>query len=103
MDKRRHHYRIANPFRFFIFIVISMMIVIFAAYSITGISDAQAATVNSYAQVTIQEGDNLWALVEKYNPDANIDIRSAIYDIYEVNDIDANSVQPGMTIFVPVY
>ena len=79
------------------------MITAFAGYSIIGASDAEAAAVRTYSQVTIQDGDNLWDIVEQYNPHADIDVRSAIYDIYEINDIDADDVRPGKTIFVPVY
>lgn len=100
---RRHHYRIANPFRFFVFILICMMIITFAGISIVGAADAQAADIRTYRQVVIQEDDNLWNIVERYNPDANINVRDAVYDIYEINDIDADDIQPGDEIFVPIY
>ena len=100
---RKHHYRIANPFRFFVFILICMMIIVFAGISIVGAADAQAADIRTYRQVVIQEDDNLWNIVERYNPDANINVRDAVYDIYEINDIDANDIQPGDEIFVPIY
>ena len=99
----RHHYRIKSPVRFFLFILICIMLMAFAGYSITGLSSAEAAAASKYAQVTITDGDNLWDIVEAYNPDANIDIRDAVYDIYEINDITADEVMPGSTIFVPIY
>lgn len=102
-DSRRHHYRIVKPVRFFMFIVISIMIIAFAGYSVIGAADAEAATVRTYAQVTISEGDSLWSIVERYNKDAHIDVQSVIYDIYEINDINAADIQPGDKIFVPVY
>ena len=100
---KKHHYRIANPFRFFIFVLICIITIMFAAYTIIGAADAQAADVRTYRQVVIQENDNLWNIVEKYNPDADINVRDAVYDIYEINDIDANDIQPGDVIFVPIY
>ena len=103
MTDRRHHYKIVKPVRFFMFIVISIMILVFAGYGIIGAADAEAATVRTYAQVTISEGDSLWSIVERYNKDAHIDVQSVIYDIYEINDIDAADIQPGDKIFVPVY
>ena len=102
-DNRRHHYRIVNPVRFFMFIVLSIMILIFAGYSVIGAADAEAASVRNYVQVTITEGDNLWSIVERYNQDAHIDVQSVIYDIYEINDIDADDIQPGDEIFIPIY
>jgi len=100
---RKHYYRISNPVRFFIFVVISIMIVIFAGYTLSGASNAEAAAVKTYAQVTIHEGDNLWNIVEQYNPDSNINVENAIYDIYEINDISADEIVPGQVIFVPIY
>ena len=79
------------------------MIIAFAGYSVIGAADAEAATVRTYAQVTITEGDSLWSIVERYNKDAHIDVQSVIYDIYEINDINAADIQPGDKIFVPVY
>ena len=103
MKQRKHHYRIVDPVRFFLAVVISIMLLIFAGYSIIGATQAQAAAVRTYKQVTIQDGDNLWNLVEDYNPNAHIDIRDAIYDIYEINDIDESDIRPGETIFIPIY
>ena len=103
MKQRKHHYRIVDPVRFFLAVVISIMILIFAGYSIIGATQAQAAAIRTYKQVTTQDGDNLWNLVEAYNPDSHIDIRDAIYDIYEINDIDESDIRPGETIFIPIY
>ena len=72
-------------------------------YTAIGAGNAEAAAVRSYVQVTIDEGDNLWSIVERCNKDAHIDVQSAIYDVYEINDIDAADIQPGDKLFIPVY
>lgn len=100
---KKRHLVIVNPVRFFIFILLSIMILVFAGYSIVGAGSADAATVNTYAQVVIHEGDTLWDIVEKYNPDVNKSYQEIIHDISETNDIDVNNIQPGDMIFVPVY
>ena len=102
-SNRKHYYRITSPVRFFIFVVLSIMIMIFAGYTLSGASNAEAAAVKTYAQVTIHDGDNLWNIVEQYNRDANINVENAIYDIYEINDISADDIVPGQVIFVPIY
>ena len=102
-ENRKHHYRIVKPFRFFLFVVISIMVIVFAGYTAIGAGNAEAAAVRSYVQVTIDEGDNLWSIVERCNKDAHIDVQSAIYDVYEINDIDAADIQPGDKLFIPVY
>ena len=102
-ENTRHHYRIVKPFRFFLFVVISIMIIIFAGYTAIGAGNAEAAAVRTYVQVTIDEGDSLWSIVERCNKDAHIDVQSAIYDVYEINDIDAADIQPGDKLFIPIY
>ena len=102
-ENRKHHYSIVKPFRFFLFVVISIMVIVFAGYTAIGAGNAEAAAVRTYVQVTVDEGDNLWNIVERCNKDAHIDIQSAIYDVYEINDIDAADIQPGDKLFIPVY
>ena len=102
-ENRKHHYRIVKPFRFFLFVVISIMIIIFAGYTAFGAGNAEAAAVRTYVQVTIDEGDSLWSVVERCNKDAHIDVQSAIYDVYEINDINAADIQPGDKLFIPIY
>lgn len=102
-ENRRHHYRIVKPVRFFLFIVISITILVFAGYTVIGAGNAEAAAVRTYAQVTVDEGDSIWSIVERCNKGANIDVQSAIYDVYEINDIDASDIRPGDKLFIPVY
>ena len=102
-ENTRHHYRIVKPFRFFMFVVISIMIIVFAGYTMTAAGSAEASAVRTYVQVTINDGDSLWNIVERCNKDAHIDVQSAIYDIYEINDIDAADIHPGDKLFIPVY
>ena len=85
------------------FVVISIMIIVFAGYTAIGAGYAEASAVRTYVQVTIDEGDSLWSVVERCNKGANIDVQSAIYDVYEINDIDAADIQPGDKLFIPVY
>ena len=98
---RRHHYRVVNPVRFFIFILISVMIMVFAAYGIFRIGSAEATGTDSYAEVVIDENDTLWDLASHYNPDGNI--RDIVHEIYDVNGISADDIQPGMKILVPIH
>ena len=100
-NKRR--YKIVKPFRFFIFVLICLMAVVLAGYGIIGSVRADAEPHVDYSKVKIQADDTLWDIVETYNSDADIDIRSALYDIYEINDISAGDIHPGDVILVPVY
>ena len=98
---KKHNYRIVKPFRFFIFVLICVMLIIFAGYGLLSIGAAEAETTDTYAHVIIQENDTLWDIASHYNPDA--DIREVVHDIYDINGITANDVVPGLAIDVPVY
>ena len=102
-NSKRHHYRIVKPVRFFMFVLISIMILVFAGYTVIGAGNAEAAAVRTYVQVTVGEGDSIWDIVDRCNRGSVIDVQSAIYDVYEVNDIDAADVHPGDKLFIPVY
>ena len=97
------HYRVVKPVRFFIFVLISIMIIIFAGYGILNIGKAQAATVNTYERVIVQENDTLWDLAETYNPDVKVSYQKIIHDICETNDIESGDIHPGDILFIPVY
>ena len=96
-------YKIVSPVRFFIFVLFTTMILVFGLVSVISSTRTEAATVNTYVQVEIEENDTLWKIAEKYNNDS-MDIRKYIYEIREINDIAGDeSIYPGELIFVPIY
>ena len=101
---RKCHYKIVKPVRFFFFVLIVTMAVVFAGYSILGSGHtAEAAAETVYTKVIVQENDTLWDIVETYNPDCSKDIRDAVCEICSYNNIKASDIQPGDIIYVPVY
>lgn len=101
--KRKRRYKIVKPYRFFIFVLICIMTLVFAGYGLFGPGRADAEPHTEYVRVKIQDNDTLWNIVETYNPDSDINIRNALYDLYEINDISADDIQTGDVILVPVY
>ncbi len=99
---RRHHYKIVNPIRFFIFILLTVVITVFAVYSLFNYSKAEAASVDTYVQVSVDENGNLWNIAERYNTEDR-DIRDYIQEIRQVNDIDEDDLQPGDVLFIPIH
>lgn len=96
-------YRVVDPIRFFIFIFICVCTIVFAGFAIVDNTSAQAASVSTYKQVVVQNNGSLWDIADDYCK-SDMDIRDYIYDICEVNDIDANEyLQPGDVLFVPIY
>ncbi|MBQ3291749.1 MAG: LysM peptidoglycan-binding domain-containing protein [Mogibacterium sp.] len=98
------HYKIkiVNPVRFFIFILITVFFITFAGFSLLSAGQAEASAPVRYAKVVIQENDTLWNIASSYNPERS-DIRELVHEIYDFNNIDANNLQPGDIVYVPVY
>lgn len=100
---RGHRYRVVNPIRFFIFILVTVMLIAFFSFSLINSNKAEAASIDTFMQVEIQENDNLWSLAEQYC-NVNMDLRDYIDDICDINDIDSNDMlHPGDVLFVPLY
>lgn len=100
---RGHRYRIVDPVRFFIFILVTVMFVTFFSISVINSNKAEAASIDTFMQVEIQEHDSLWSLAEQYC-NVNMDLRDYIDDICNINDIDSNDMlHPGDVLFVPLY
>jgi len=51
------------------------------------------------AKVVVHSGQNLWALAEAYDPDA--DTRLVIADIERLNSLTTDQLQPGEALWVP--
>ena len=52
--------------------------------------------------VDVMPGDTLWSIAETYMAD-DMDIRQAVYELCDINGINANQFYAGMTIQVPIY
>lgn len=98
---RRKKYRIKSKFRFTVFIALTIVMTVFAAGNILGVNDAASLSEEAvYKTVQIQSGDTLWNLASEYGP-SGADRRQLIYEICQLNDIQADSIQPGQTIQIP--
>jgi len=94
-------YRIKSKFRFTIFIALMVVFTAFVTGTVLGLDDASSLSEEpSYMQVEIQAGDTLWNIAGQYGP-ANMDRRQLVFEICRVNDINADTIQPGQTILVP--
>jgi len=51
-------------------------------------------------EIQIQAGDTLWKLAQEFGP-SNQDLRAVIYEICTINQISADSIQPGQFILIP--
>jgi len=95
-------YRITSKFRFTMFLVVMILCLMTAIGTLLGFNTVTSASMNQYNQIQVEAGDTLWNIACEYAPD-NMDVRKVVYDICDVNDIQADQLVAGQKIIVPVY
>ncbi len=98
--RKRKKYRIKSKFRFITSMIIIIGLCAAGAAALTGLSTSLALTKEIYTQVQVASGDTLWTIANTYK-DENTDTREAIYEICQINDVDASDLYPGMTLSIP--
>lgn len=96
------HYRINSRTRFTLFVVIAIILLTTIVNFTLGLNTASSSTAKEYREIEISSGDTLWHIAETYMSD-NSDIREAVYELCQLNDMSADQLHAGMTILVPVY
>lgn len=94
-------YRVANRFRFTVFVVIMIIMLTAVSNLVLGLNKVDGSTIQEYKTVEIFSGDTLWAIAQQYMP-YEADTQKAVYEICRINDINASQLQAGMTIQVPI-
>ena len=94
-------YRINNRVRFTLFVVLVILFITTFANFALGLNTADSATYVEYTEVKVMSGDTLWSIAGTYMND-NSDIRESVYELCQINDINASQLQAGMTLLVPI-
>lgn len=82
-------------------VLLTLCFIIFSFSS--GAFSAQANDIPRELQpVIVRSGDTLWDLVSQYYQ-YNGDIRAAIYEVREINELDSVELYPGQLIYIPAY
>lgn len=95
-------YRIANRFRFTLFVVLAIIIVTTAFNFAIRIQYCGQLDENRIYRCAGTQRRYLWSVAETYMPE-EMDTREAVYELCKINDISAAELYAGMTIQVPIY
>lgn len=98
---KKRNIRIVSPIRFFAFVLIAVMLLVFGIYTVATMNTTEAATINTYRQVIVESNDTLWTIADEYSDDSK-DVRDVIEELKEINDLTSDELQVGDVIFVPV-
>jgi len=92
--------RIVKPFRFFTFVLVVTLTIIFILYTILS-GTTEASAMETYRQVTVHQNETLWTIAEE-NSSNHVDTRDLVAEICDINDVKPDEIQPGDTLIVPV-
>lgn len=95
-------YRITNRFRFTAFVVLTIILLTTVINFALGLNTAVSLTIQEYMYLDVMPGDTLWSIAQTYMAD-DLDVRQAVYELCELNNISASNLYAGMTIQVPIY
>ena len=98
---KQHHIKIVNKARFVSFLTIVFLALAILIGSLVGSNVAEASKVQKYIQIEVSYGDTLWAIASTYGPE-NQDIRTTIYNICKINNVNASTLQAGDILTIPV-
>jgi LysM repeat protein len=94
-------YRIVSKTRFTICILIVSLMLTALVVSVTGIGTSRADAAAKPQHITVESGDTIWDIASEYKPE-NTDIRKAVDEICQANDIQADELQAGQDLVIPV-
>ncbi|WP_257350516.1 cell division suppressor protein YneA [Pseudalkalibacillus decolorationis] len=82
----------------FVIVFVTIMLIM---GSYTFISN-QAKADQSYVNITIEQGDTLWELSEKFQGGHKLSPDEFIQWVEQENELHAEQLQPGETVVIPV-
>ena len=92
--------RIKNKFRFITFITILVLVVSMIIGALFPVAAFSESSGRSYVEVCVKDGDTLWELAKTYG-NSGKDIREIIYEICNINNINASGLTEGQHIIIP--
>lgn len=96
----KKHYKIVSIPRFTVFVITCTLILTLTMIFAVNFFRANAESEPVYKNVTVQQGDSLWTIAkEQYGGGA--DIRQAVYEIRQANDLTSSSLREGQIIRIP--
>lgn len=98
--KRKKKYRITSKFRFITSMIILIGLCVTGITAFTGLNTSVALTKQTYTEVQVASGDTLWSIANTYKGN-DTDTRKAVYEICQINEIDASDLHPGMMLSIP--
>ena len=97
---RRVRTRVKSRPRFIAFLVIMIGLLVSGFGFTAGLYDTTASVTTDFTSYTVAPGDTVWDIADEVSG-SDTDTRIIVHAICQMNDIQAQDLQPGMVLFVP--
>ena len=96
-------YRIANRFRFTVFVVLTIIVITTAFNFTLGFNTADSLTIQNYADIEVSYGDTLWSIAGNYITDEYSSMDAYINEVKYINSMGDTVITAGSSIIIPYY
>ncbi len=98
-------YYIKSKIRFTIFVTIMLLIIVMSISVIFNIGGVYAGGKGhesvAYYAITVESGDTLWSIAQRYSDSNKTDIRRFIYEISNLNGLESSDISIGQQLLIP--
>ncbi len=97
----RKHYRVKSRIRFFMGVLMIILLTVTATNTILGLNNAEGQTQDQYTVIEVCVGDTIWDIAKEHLA-KNMGLRETVHQIISMNDISPGELQPGQKLKIPV-
>ncbi|APH05143.1 cell division suppressor protein YneA [Bacillus weihaiensis] len=81
--------------------IFTFFLVLLAITFVVSYTD-KAESLDNFQQVTIENGDSLWEIAERFQDKSNISRQDFVKWVQDNNNLHSTLVKPGDIVFVPI-
>ena len=85
----------------FILVLFICTAAVFSAVLPNQVKASDSLSSNTFVKVIVKEGDSIWCLIKKHNPDYNGNIQKIVYKVQAINGLKNSMINPGQIIYIP--
>lgn len=94
-------YKLKNKKRFYTIVVTVVFVFSLGLMTMFYHPRAEGETLSSYKTVTVDYGDTIWDIAQRYYNHSNSDMRMIVYNIEKINGLKGELIIPGQVLRIP--
>lgn len=94
-------YKLKNKKRFYTIITLVTFVISLGFITAFYHPKAEGQTLSSYKTITVDYGDTIWDIAQRYKNNSILDMRMFIYNIEKTNGLKGELILPGQVLRIP--